>query len=83
MPRYVDIEPYRKSLEKMADYAEKLIFDIKEDLDEILTAEVVEVRYGKWIKMSDTDGVYWVCSECGEDIPRISHYNPQFGLFPH
>lgn len=39
-------------------------------------------KTGKWIKMSDADGVYWVCSECGEDIPRISHYNPQFDLFP-
>lgn len=40
------------------------------------------VKHGKWIKMSDADGVYWACSECGEDIPRISHYNPQFDLFP-
>lgn len=41
-----------------------------------------EQKHGKWIKMSDADGVYWACSECGEDIPRISHYNPQFDLFP-
>lgn len=40
------------------------------------------VKRGRWIKMSDADGVYWACSECGEDIPRISHYNPQFDLFP-
>lgn len=40
------------------------------------------VKHGKWIKMSDADGVYWACSECGENIPRISHYNPQFDLFP-
>lgn len=40
------------------------------------------VKHGKWIEMSDADGVYWACSECGEDIPRVSHYNPQFDLFP-
>ena len=41
-----------------------------------------ERKRGWWVKMSDRDGVYWACSECGEDIPRISHFNPQFDLFP-
>lgn len=41
-----------------------------------------EPKRGHWIKMSDADGVYWACSECGEDIPRIAHYDPQFDLFP-
>ena len=40
------------------------------------------VKHGKWIKMSDADGVYWACSECGEDIPRVSHFDPRFDLFP-
>lgn len=39
-------------------------------------------KKGRWILMSDRDGVYWACSECGEDIPRVSHYDPQFDLFP-
>lgn len=47
-------------------------------LEELPSAE----KHGKWIKMSDADGVYWACSECGEDLPRVSHYNPQFDLFP-
>lgn len=37
---------------------------------------------GEWIKMSDADGIYWACSVCGEDLPRISRFNPQFDLFP-
>ena len=41
-----------------------------------------QVKHGEWIKMSDADGVYWACSECGEALPRIPHYNPQFDLFP-
>lgn len=39
-------------------------------------------KKGKWIKMSDADGIYWACNECGEDIPRIAHFDPQFDLFP-
>lgn len=31
---------------------------------------ITEQKKGKWIKMSDADGIYWACSECGEDIPR-------------
>ena len=38
-------------------------------------------KKGKWIMMSDADGVYWTCSECGEEIPRVSHYNPQLIYF--
>ena len=37
---------------------------------------------GHWIKMSDAYGVYWACSECGEDLPRVNHFDPQFDLFP-
>lgn len=47
---------------------------------EIIRCE--ERKAGEWIKMSDCDGIYWACSECGEDIPRAPHYNPQFDLFP-
>ena len=37
---------------------------------------------GKWIKMSDADGEYWACGMCGEALPRVPFYNPQFDLFP-
>lgn len=47
-----------------------------------LSSAQPEHKKGKWIKMSDVDGIYWACSECGEDIPRIAHFNPQFDLFP-
>ena len=43
---------------------------------------VPDRKVGEWIKMSDRDGVYLACSECGEDLSRILHYNPQFDLFP-
>ena len=47
-----------------------------------LPSTQLEQKRGKWIKMSDADGVYWACSECGEDIPRVPHFDPQFDLFP-
>lgn len=39
------------------------------------------VRHGGWIKMSDRDGIYWACSECGEELLRFSHYT-EFDLLP-
>ena len=83
MSRYIDTD---KAFEVLTDYYHHKTtiqsISLKEALGRVPTADVVEVRHGKWIKMSDADGVYWACSECGEDIPRISHYNPQFDLFP-
>lgn len=53
------------------------------DIDAQPTDDVVERKTGKWIKMlSDVDGIYWTCSECGETIPRVPHFDPQFDLFP-
>ena len=30
-----------------------------------------ERKNGEWIKMSDADGTYWCCSECGEELYRL------------
>ena len=60
-------------------------FDVKDCgiTTEILDAlDAQPVIHGHWIKMSDVDGVYYACSNCGEDIPRISDFDPQFDLFP-
>ena len=46
------------------------------------TIDVGERKKGKWIKMSDADGIYYACSECGKDISRVPNYNSQFDLFP-
>ena len=43
---------------------------------------IINPPSGRWIKMSDADGVFWACSECGEYLPRVSHFSPQFDLFP-
>lgn len=41
-----------------------------------------EEKTGLWVKKSDADGVYLTCSECWNDLPRISDFDPQFDLFP-
>lgn len=42
-----------------------------------------ERKRGGWIKMSDSDGIYFTCSICGENLPRvIQRFDPQFDLFP-
>lgn len=50
------------------------------DLQETVDAE--PVRHGHWIKMSDADGYYYACSECGNELTRIESFDPQFDLFP-
>ena len=35
-----------------------------------------ERKHGKWILMSDADGKYYACSECGEDLPRYCSEMP-------
>ena len=60
------------------EHTDRIMFHTKHGKD----VEFVKRKKGRWIKMSDGDGIYWACSECGEDIPRVSHYDPQFDLFP-
>ena len=31
---------------------------------------------GKWIKMSDVDGDYYVCDQCGEELPSYTTESP-------
>jgi len=46
------------------------------------TIDAEPVRHGHWIKMSDADGHYYACSECGNELTRIESFDPQFDLFP-
>lgn len=79
--RLVDADPFTKWVQECGEKwpvisVDKVFNKIKD------TPTIDPVKHAQWIKMSDADGVYWACSECGEDIPRVSHFNPQFDLFP-
>lgn len=43
------------------------------------TIEAEPVRYERWIKMSDADGIFYACSECGEWHKETSNYCPNCG----
>lgn len=85
MPKYIDAEKLEKdgwsASRTYQQDAKTMVYETKKMTD-FPAANVPERNVGKWIKMSDADGVYWACSECGEDIPRVPHYEPQFDLFP-
>ena len=55
---------------------------LMDDKNKIQIENIETKAEGEWIKMSDADGIYWACSVCGEELPRISRFNPQFDLFP-
>ena len=46
------------------------------------TIEAEPVKHGKWVKMSDADGYYYACSECGEELYREWIFDREFDLFP-
>lgn len=52
---------------KVADQIYMYLCDGLEECDEVDP----ERKNGEWIKMSDADGTYWCCSECGEELYRL------------
>lgn len=44
--------------------------DVYKVLNDVPSAQP-EPKTGKWIKMSDADGTYYCCSECGEELYQL------------
>lgn len=67
MPRYIDEEKVKHTVNEFIDrtgsdvFTREQIFDFLYETD---SADVQEVRHGKWEK--GKCGNYFVCSECGE-----------------
>lgn len=79
--RPIDANPFIKWVQECGKKCPTL--SVEKLFNKLKDTQVIDpVRHGGWIKMSDRDGIYWACSECGEDIPRVSHFDPQFDLFP-
>lgn len=86
--RLIDANKLRKDVLGLPDcyngfsdaYDKARILDL---VDEQPTVDANPVRHGQWVKMSDADGTYYVCSECRDELPRVVlSFNPQFDLFP-
>lgn len=50
------------------DNTDKISFHTKHGKE----VEFVKRIRGRWIHMSDSDGDYYCCSQCGEELPRYS-----------
>ena len=57
-------------------------FYSQDEVDNAPTIDAEPVRHGRWIKMSDADGHYYACSECGEELYREWSFDRQFDIFP-
>ena len=55
----------------------------KEVIDNLPAESVDAEATATWVKMSDADGVYFCCSECGNALPRYREANlTSDGKFP-
>lgn len=59
-----------ESLFRDKKIADQIYWYLCDGLEECEEAET-ERKNGEWIKMSDADGAYWCCSECGEELYRL------------
>lgn len=85
--RLIDADALKDSIE--VHFADGVhVYDtFAELIDEQPTIEP-ERKKGKWIKMSDADGYYYVCDQCGENLPRYmtepltfdNPYPPKFSI---
>ncbi len=78
--KYADVDKLMKHAISLDWSVLKWVNEV--DISTAINPNVVERKKGKWIKMSDADGIYWTCSECGEDIPGVSRFDSRFYLFP-
>lgn len=79
------------SICQMVDMAEDAITDWHDLIEDYMgvnsayTQPTVEPERKKsvWIKMSDRDGEYYCCNNCGEELPRYTKVNPSWDVpFP-
>ena len=85
-PRYIDIncpemvhlvanlEPRWKPMAEFDGTDFNELNSIVEALDTVPTADVAEVKHGRWAMFSEVhDGYYYYCSNCHSD-PKVAHY---------
>ena len=68
MPRYIDVDGL---YERVKDYPYGVRGMVLNDIAQVPTADMVEVKHGKWIKQpivktSLPPQYVWECSECGK-----------------
>ena len=94
MAEYIDIEPLRKQMvefktavkqfAKSSSFLKAYISGIDavmEAIDKLPTADVQEVRHGRWECNYDRDAFYivYVCSKCGRETLVKENFCPSCG----
>lgn len=86
MSDLISREAVIERIKRMADgysYLEVPTDYLIQELKKIEEAPTIDaVKHGRWIKMSDADGQYYCCSECGEELYRKWTFDREFDLFP-
>ena len=78
MSRLIDAEVLKEDLTRFYDGE----VTARQLIDEQPTVEL-EPKKSVWIRMSDRDGEYYCCNNCGEELPRYTKVSPSWNLpFP-
>lgn len=75
MARYIDAEKAVKVAQLCGKFAGITPYGMTCILDKVPTADVQEVKHGKWLKPSNSpiDNRQWICSECKGLIETAYH----------
>lgn len=69
--RLIDADALKERYENTTDCALVCI-------DEAPTVEAEPIIHAHWVKISNADGLYYCCSNCGEDLPRYYTERPTY-----
>lgn len=73
MSRYIDAEKAKQEL-NVANVHKGIVSAMQSFIDDVPTADVAEVKHGKWLLEREPDGKPYCfhCSVCDADFGRIS-----------
>lgn len=79
--KLIDAELVMEKVNECFDACDQLDvhFTALDVIDIIVNAPTVEAEpivHGHWVTMSDADGFYYCCGNCGEDLPRYYTERP-------
>ena len=57
-----------------------MLINKAEVMTELMMLPSIQPDGGTWIKMSDADGDYYVCDQCGEELPRYTAKSPTWDI---
>lgn len=66
------------------DYGEITLGEYEQMIEPLNREIQPEPKKSVWIRMSDRDGEYYCCNNCGEELPRYMSEIPSWDMpYPH